>query len=144
MENIEEDKLHQKEYNIQIVPLSSAINTIEKVGERKIFPNPLFYGDQINRYHEWYNPFPKSTYVLSNTSERNLAMIYLNRSRSEIFLTDMTFPVIVTNPTAFMVRDQPSYLLKWNFQQINNNSFLTMVKVDFSVFPCDKDIDASM
>lgn len=119
------------EVNVNITLISMA-NIAAKPGERKMFPNPLSYGDRVSMHHTWYNMYPKSD---KTQPTRNVAMVHLGRSLAEIQLTkaDTVYLAIVANPSNFVDRNRSIDV----FGTLDSTAKL--VKFRFQVYSCESD-----
>lgn len=126
-----------KPVNIHIIPISLANNTLTKPSDRKKFPNPLFYGDRINKKYVWYNPYPKLERHLI-TPTRNLAILYLNRSKTDYdFLnSNIKYPVIDADPSNFIYVNKTVSMFKLSTLNSSNNNY-NLFKFPFTTHLCE-------
>lgn len=133
--NPEDNKLNGKGVSIKIVPISSAKNIIEKPGDRKKFPNPMFYGDRILRNHVWNSQYPRID-KMQSTPVKNLAIIYSIKPFYP--KNNITYPEIVADPSYFVGKNQTANIFGWcQLSGANANPSLTMLS--FEVSFCDVD-----
>lgn len=133
-----DNKINYNAVTIMPVPMQLAKNAIEKPGDKIIFPNPLFYGDRILRNYVWNSQYPQDRDDrVKSTPLRNLAILYSNTPFHDNATANNTiYPVIVTDPSNFVDKNQVANVFGW-CQLPGVNVSLTMAS--FEVSTCESD-----
>jgi len=111
LENPKDSKLNAKGVNVNIIEVDQVEKIVLGEGERKQFPNPLFYGDYLRNDFKWAKLYPKAAVRLKNAPLGNVAIVYLE---SPLYTNlKILFPEITTsNPGKFININNETVVVK--------------------------------
>lgn len=88
----------------------------------RVYPNPLFYGDIINRYNKWYSMYPRDDDRTANLPMRNVAIVYLEKPLHDDNTLSVNYPIITANPSEFVGKNSTAEIFGWCQMGPNNDT----------------------
>lgn len=122
--------------NVAIRNITDVENEKVEKGEHRKYPNPLFYGDLLNRNYGWNQLYPMDVRML-NAPQRNLALMYLDEPLN--ISKELSFPKITFNPSFFMNKTVSGQVYGWcQSGEKYQNPSLTKAPIDIT--SCSTDL----